>query len=56
MVEGLGLTALRIGPEITPGVPAVAAEGLPLVLALKSGNFGDEDFFENALTILEGRS
>ncbi|GGG85225.1 HPr kinase [Salipiger pallidus] len=55
VVEGLGLTALRIGPEITPGVPAVAAEGRPLVLALKSGNFGDEDFFENALTTLEGR-
>ncbi|WOI58316.1 3-oxo-tetronate kinase [Palleronia sp. LCG004] len=55
VVEGLGLTALRIGPEITPGVPAVAAEGRPLVLALKSGNFGDVDFFETALAMLEAR-
>ncbi|MBY6006147.1 four-carbon acid sugar kinase family protein [Salipiger bermudensis] len=56
VVEGLGLTALRIGPEITPGVPAVAAEGQPLVLALKSGNFGDVDFFETALAMLEART
>lgn len=55
VVEGLGLTALRIGPEITPGVPAVAAEGQPLALALKSGNFGDVDFFETALAALELR-
>lgn len=55
VVEGLGLTALRIGPEIAPGVPAVAAEGRPLALALKSGNFGDEEFFAKALTMLEGR-
>lgn len=56
VVEGLGLTALRIGPEITPGVPAVAAQGRPLVLALKSGNFGDVDFFETALAMLEART
>lgn len=53
VVEGLGIEALRIGPEIAAGVPAVAAVGRDLVLALKSGNFGDEDFFEKALAVLE---
>ncbi|WP_353476603.1 four-carbon acid sugar kinase family protein (plasmid) [Salipiger sp. H15] len=56
VVEGLGLTALRIGPEIAPGVPAVAAEGRALALALKSGNFGDADFFAKALAVLEARA
>ncbi len=56
MVEGLGIEALRIGPEIAPGVPAVKAEGRDLFLALKSGNFGDEDFFAKALAVLEGRT
>ncbi len=55
VVEGLGLTALRIGPEIAPGVPAVMAEGRDLALALKSGNFGDVDFFAKALSVLEAR-
>jgi len=55
IVEGLGITALEIGPEIDPGVPAVRATGnIPLVLALKSGNFGTNDFFEKALKVLEG--
>ncbi|QBF34293.1 3-oxo-tetronate kinase [Thalassococcus sp. S3] len=53
VVEGLGLTALSIGPEIAPGVPAVRASD-DLVLALKSGNFGGEDFFAEAAAVLEG--
>ena len=54
IVEGLGIAALEIGPEIAPGVPAVRATGdIPLVLALKSGNFGATDFFEKALGVLE---
>lgn len=52
VVEGLGLGALQIGPEIAPGVPAMRAEGRTLVLALKSGNFGEEDFFSVALDVL----
>jgi len=53
IVEGLGITALEMGPEIDPGVPAVRATGdIPLVLALKSGNFGADDFFDKALKIL----
>lgn len=51
VVEGLGLTALQIGPEIDPGVPAMRA-GDNLVVALKSGNFGAEDFFIRAADIL----
>ncbi|WP_212526149.1 3-oxo-tetronate kinase [Actibacterium sp. MT2.3-13A] len=47
VVEGLALEHLRIGPEIDPGVPAMRAHD-GLVLALKSGNFGAEDFFEKA--------
>lgn len=56
VVEGLGLSALRIGPEIAPGVPAIKAEDRDLVLALKSGNFGGEDFFVQALNVLEGKT
>ncbi|WP_413718253.1 3-oxo-tetronate kinase [Silicimonas sp. MF1-12-2] len=55
VVEGLGLTMLEIGPEIDPGVPALRA-GPDLVVALKSGNFGAEDFFEKADAVLEGRT
>ena len=53
VVEGLGLDTLEIGPEIDPGVPALRA-GPNLVVALKSGNFGAEDFFEKANTRLAG--
>ncbi len=50
VVEALGVRALRIGPEIAPGVPATVSLGsAPLALALKSGNFGGEDFFHDAL-------
>lgn len=53
VVEGLGVESLEIGPEIDPGVPAIHA-GRNLVLALKSGNFGAEDFFAKAARILQG--
>jgi uncharacterized protein YgbK (DUF1537 family) len=50
VVTALGVTALRVGVEIEPGVPWTASLGEPpLVLALKSGNFGCEDFFMKAL-------
>ena len=48
VVNGLGVTALEIGPEIDPGVPWTRAVGKELVLALKSGNFGAPDFFVKA--------
>ncbi|MFV0298389.1 MAG: 3-oxo-tetronate kinase [Hyphomicrobiaceae bacterium] len=48
VVNGLGITALEIGPEIDPGVPWTRAIGQDQVLALKSGNFGAPDFFTKA--------
>ena len=53
VVQGLGLTALRIGPQIDPGVPWTMSLGdPPLALALKSGNFGSDDFFTKAFLLL----
>lgn len=49
VVQALGVRQLRIGPVIDPGVPWTQAEGRPLWLALKSGNFGAVDFFAKAL-------
>jgi uncharacterized protein YgbK (DUF1537 family) len=53
VVEALDLRVLSIGPEIDPGVPAMRA-GEMLTLALKSGNFGADNFFEKAALILAG--
>jgi uncharacterized protein YgbK (DUF1537 family) len=49
VVAALGVSALRIGPEIDPGVPWTRSLGAPdVALALKSGNFGAPDFFLKA--------
>jgi uncharacterized protein YgbK (DUF1537 family) len=49
VVQALGVTSLRIGPQIDPGVPWTMTDGpTPLLLALKSGNFGGPDFFVRA--------
>lgn len=54
VVAALGVTTLEIGPEIAPGVPWTRSlSGPDLVLALKSGNFGGEDFFLNAWSLLD---
>jgi uncharacterized protein YgbK (DUF1537 family) len=55
VVNALGARALRIGPEIDPGVPwtsATIAGGRTIALALKSGNFGAVDFFTKAFAVL----
>ncbi len=53
VVGALDVSALRIGPEIDPGVPWTASVGdKPLLLALKSGNFGTPDFFTKAFARL----
>ncbi|WP_426396228.1 3-oxo-tetronate kinase [Ralstonia sp. R-29] len=53
VVQALDVRALRIGPQIDPGVPWTATIGDdPIALALKSGNFGTVDFFEKALAQL----
>ena len=49
VVQALGVKALRIGSAICPGVPWTQAQGRPLWLALKSGNFGAPSFFADAL-------
>ena len=49
VVGALGAGALKIGPEIDPGVPWTLTLSAPRVaLALKSGNFGAPDFFLKA--------
>jgi uncharacterized protein YgbK (DUF1537 family) len=50
VAQSLGVTAFHIGPMISPGVPWVRDIHQPLSLALKSGNFGDEQFFARAQT------
>ncbi len=54
VVSRLGVQRLRIGGEIDPGVPWTYAEGRgePMLLALKSGNFGGPDFFTHAFEVL----
>jgi uncharacterized protein YgbK (DUF1537 family) len=55
VVHALGVSELRIGPQIEPGVPWTASLGEPrLALALKSGNFGAPDFFLHAFDVLNG--
>jgi len=57
VVKALGITGLRIGSEIDPGVPwTETLGGHPMALALKSGNFGAPDFFMKALNMLEPSS
>jgi uncharacterized protein YgbK (DUF1537 family) len=51
VVQALQVQALRIGATIDPGVPWTRAEGRPLWLALKSGNFGTVDFFSKSLDV-----
>jgi uncharacterized protein YgbK (DUF1537 family) len=52
-VQALGVTGLRIGRQIDPGVPWTVSLGEPaLALALKSGNFGAPDFFLRAFSVL----
>ncbi len=53
VVSALGVRGLVIGAEIAPGVPWTHTLGAPgVALALKSGNFGSEDFFARALGML----
>jgi 3-dehydrotetronate 4-kinase len=54
VVNALRINALRIGKEISPGVPWTLGLGgpYPVALALKSGNFGGTDFFMHAWEIL----
>lgn len=57
VVEALNIRALRISAQIAPGVPwteSITGGNSPhLALALKSGNFGGENFFQDALKLLQ---
>jgi uncharacterized protein YgbK (DUF1537 family) len=55
VTQALGVSELRIGPSICPGVPWTEGrwQGQPLWLALKSGNFGGPDFFSQALALAD---
>ncbi len=57
VVQALAVQQLQIGPSICPGVPWTATRhgeaADPLLLALKSGNFGGPDFFREALAMTE---
>ena len=56
-VQALAITQMKIGPQIDPGVPwchahTDAAPDGGLHLTLKSGNFGADDFFSKAFSML----
>lgn len=54
VVQALDVKALRIGPQIDPGVPwTETVEREPVALTLKSGNFGAIDFFAKSLALLD---
>jgi uncharacterized protein YgbK (DUF1537 family) len=54
VIHALGVRALLIGPEIDPGVPwTQSIGGHDLAFALKSGNFGAENFFLKAWSFLK---
>lgn len=46
VTQSLEVKGFYIGPSVAPGVPWVRSINSPISLTLKSGNFGDEDFFE----------
>jgi len=52
VVKGLGIEELQIGQEISAGVPIMWEPNKSIKIALKSGNFGQEDFFSRALKML----
>jgi uncharacterized protein YgbK (DUF1537 family) len=52
VVKGLGIKELQIGEEISAGVPTMWDPNRSVKIALKSGNFGQKDFFSRALKLL----
>ena len=53
VVQALGARSMAIGPEIDPGVPWTrVVDGPAIALALKSGNFGKDDFFTRAWSLI----
>jgi len=55
VVDRLGIPAFLVGPEIAAGVPVLRCVGWgrgEAVMALKSGNFGGLDFFNDAIRLM----
>ena len=57
-VQALGIRQIQIGKQIDTGVPwcyaySSAAQADGIHIALKSGNFGGDDFFTRAFEVLE---
>ncbi|MEO6998182.1 MAG: 3-oxo-tetronate kinase [Terracoccus sp.] len=51
VAQALGIRSVRIGPSICPGVPWTASSDPDIAIAFKSGNFGGDDFFAEALRL-----
>ena len=55
IIKGLGVQEFKIGEEISHGVPALWSPhsngDKPISVTLKSGNFGQADFFDRALKV-----
>ena len=56
-VQALNIETMRIGPAIAPGVPwcfaaSDVAKNGGLHITLKSGNFGQENFFTHSFELL----
>lgn len=55
VIQRLGYQGFWIGRSIAPGVPVmIPLEDTTMRLVLKSGNFGQDDFFSRAVNELEG--
>ena len=55
VVDRLGVPAFLVGAEIAPGVPVLRCVGWnkgAAAMALKSGNFGGPDFFNDAIRLM----
>ncbi|EHI5143399.1 four-carbon acid sugar kinase family protein [Vibrio alginolyticus] len=52
VTQALEINQFKVGVEIAPGVPWVSSLDGNINLALKSGNFGNENFFREAQDIL----
>lgn len=53
VIRRLGMSSFLIGQSVAPGVPVmIPNENRKLRLVLKSGNFGQEDFFERAISMM----
>lgn len=53
IMRALDLRGLKVGPNMEPGIPiGVALREPSLAVALKSGNFGSDDFYAKAIDVM----